>query len=290
MLSGELARRSDELLDEYVSYLIPNKETYVGPKVRIVALCFNILQDTSGIAEIKSSTRRIYNESMESTLDVFQENSEASESQQLQVLDMLAEIGSHVKNHLISATKSARLSVRSRAIDLLVPHLPDNDLFNMDYIFDDRSRETIKTYLLGLMNRDPARTERLLEKEKNFSEKTERAIAEIFPIFLEGREPEGGLALASSFLTKMQRYAAIRDLLNVVIQRLAKHKQTWELITRCACEDEDAEIRLTALELLAESNMNKEKTMRFLAIRSKEDELVSVRFATSKLLRKLRGA
>ncbi len=194
---------------------------------------------------------------------------------------------SYIELTLISATKSARLSVRSRAIDLLVPHLPDNDLFNMDYIFDDRSRETIKTYLLGLMNRDPARTERLLEKEKNFSEKTERAIAEIFPIFLEGREPEGGLALASSFLTKMQRYAAIRDLLNVVIQRLAKHKQTWELITRCACEDEDAEIRLTALELLAESNMNKEKTMRFLAIRSKEVELVSVRFATSKLLRKL---
>ena len=53
---------------------------------------------------------------------------------QLEILEALGQLGAAVKEHLIDATKSGLYAVRRRAIEMLLPHLSDDDLFGLDHI------------------------------------------------------------------------------------------------------------------------------------------------------------
>ena len=90
---------------------------------------------------------------------------------QLEILEALGQLGAAVKEHLIDATKSSLYAVRRRAIEMLLPHLSDDDLFSLDHILTDRSREPIKTFLTALLERDAARTASWLQQQKHFGEK-----------------------------------------------------------------------------------------------------------------------
>jgi hypothetical protein len=154
LLGGEVAKNSDEKLNDYVFYLLQQIGDTIAEQAPVIALCANILSDIKGVAEIKTSTRQLYESSLENTLDAFKPNSGVPATTQLEVLEALAELGSSVKNHLVLATKSSYYPVRSRALDLLVIHLSDDDLFSMRHILDDRSQEPIFVYVSAILERD----------------------------------------------------------------------------------------------------------------------------------------
>jgi hypothetical protein len=175
------------------------------------------------------------------------------------ILEALGQLGAAVKDHLISATKSGHFAARSRAIALLVPHLPDDDLFNMRHIFHDRSQETIKTYLSSLLDRDVLRTQLMLIGEKQLREKPVNAIRRLAKRFFERRVAEDDIAFASNLLAKkMEDYYAWWaedkglkvNMLNLVVQYFPQHEQTWDLITQRARDDQNSAMRRTVLQLL----------------------------------------
>ncbi|MFL6210517.1 MAG: NACHT domain-containing protein [Pyrinomonadaceae bacterium] len=183
LLGGELAKNSDEKLDQYVSYLLDNLGVTIAEQAPVIALCANILQDVKGVADIKVATRQKYLTALRNTLHAFKFGSGVPANTQLEVLNALIPLGASVKEHLVEATKSSHYPVRSKAVSMLVPHLPDDDLFNMDHIILDRSQETITVYLSALFERDSKRAMGLLIKNKNkivTSYKAERAIWKVY--------------------------------------------------------------------------------------------------------------
>lgn len=287
LLGGEWAKRSDEILDEYIAYLLQNQGTTITQQAPIIALCANILNDVSGVAEIKPNTRETYDETLKDTLQTFHEKSRVPAQTQLEILEALGKLGVAVKEHLISATHSGYYPVRSRALEMLIPHLPDDDLFNMRHILHDRSQETIKTYLSSLLERDAPRTRRMLENEIRFKQKVGKAIANLFPRFLERYQAEAGIDLTSSFLRKMGYWwggSVRQELLRVVVQHFPQYEQTWELIAQRACEDDNDWVRSTALELLAEGRKDEKETWELIEQRACEDDDSYVRCTALKLL------
>ncbi|MCP4702004.1 MAG: NACHT domain-containing protein, partial [Gammaproteobacteria bacterium] len=162
LLGGEFAQNSDELLCIYLDRLMSEMGKSITDQAPIIALCANIVRDTQDVANLKPNTRKTYEGALRGTLGVFKPEEKVPGKTQLEVLEALAGLGRAVKAQLISASKSQHYKVRSRAVALLVPHLQDDDLFAMTHIFDDRSKETIKTYLRALLERDEERTKNLL--------------------------------------------------------------------------------------------------------------------------------
>ena len=70
------------------------------------------------------------------------------------ILEALGQLGGAVKCHLIDATKAGVFQVRRRAIEMLLPHLSDDELFGMTHLLEDQSQEPIKTFLEALLDRD----------------------------------------------------------------------------------------------------------------------------------------
>ena len=64
LLGGEWARRSDEILDDYVAYLLEQQGTAITERAPIIALCANVLSDTAGVAEVKPTTRQHYHRAL----------------------------------------------------------------------------------------------------------------------------------------------------------------------------------------------------------------------------------
>ena len=175
LLGGLWAKDSDERLNRYVAWLLDQLGATVGEQAPIVALCTNILSDTADTAAIRPETREVYEKAVKGTLLAFRERSGVPEKTQLEILDALGKLGAAVKDHLIAATRSGRFAVRTRALAMLVHHLSDDDLFGMTHLFDDRSQEPIKTYILSLAERDPARMLETLRKIEGFKEKLDAA-------------------------------------------------------------------------------------------------------------------
>jgi len=90
---------------------------------------------------------------------------------QLEILEALGQLGAAVREHLINATKSGLYTVRRRAIEMLLPHLSDDELFNLDHFLSDRSREPIKTFSIALLERDAERAVAWLQQRKYFERK-----------------------------------------------------------------------------------------------------------------------
>ena len=114
---------------------------------------------------------------VEETLDAFRVGSGVPVKTQLEILEALGHLGASVKQHLIDATKASLFPVRRRAIEMLLPHLSDDELFAMDHIFEDRSKEPIRAYLQALTDRGPGRTRTWLSARSNFPEKALAALS-----------------------------------------------------------------------------------------------------------------
>jgi len=84
---------------------------------------------------------------------------------------------------LIDATKSGLYAVRRRAIEMLLPHLSDDELFSLDHTLSDRSREPIKTFLTALLARDAERAVAWLQQRKRFEYKACEAVGDLIPVF-----------------------------------------------------------------------------------------------------------
>lgn len=190
LLGGEWAKQSDEKLDHYLQWLLDRQGESVIERAPVVALCANIVKDMSGVAELTSETRKMFQNAVEDTLDAFRPTSGVPVLTQLEILEALGQLGSAVKSHLIDATKSGLNQVRSRAIEMLLPHLSDDELFSMDHLLNDRSKEPIKTYLLCLLGRDAQRTAKMLIQQERLSEKTAQGVTEILYEFVQ-KLPEG---------------------------------------------------------------------------------------------------
>jgi energy-coupling factor transporter ATP-binding protein EcfA2 len=181
LLGGELAKSSDEKLDQYINFLLDNLETTIARQAPVIALCANILRDVKSVADIKAETQQKYTEALKHTLQAFQPTSRVPPIVQLEVLQALAPLGAYVKEHLIKATKSAYYQVRSEGLRMLVQHLPDDDLFSMGHIFDDRSQQTIYVYIMALFERDKNRAVKFLANQEEFNYKTAKALTLFLP-------------------------------------------------------------------------------------------------------------
>ncbi len=78
LLGGEWAKRLDEILDAYIAYLLKQQGTTITERAPIIALCANVLSDTSSVAEVKPTTRQYYNSALQDTLQVFRRSLEGS--------------------------------------------------------------------------------------------------------------------------------------------------------------------------------------------------------------------
>jgi hypothetical protein len=183
LLGAEWAKQSDEKLDRYLAWLLEQQGTAITDRAPVVALCANIVKDASGVAELKPQTRQSYRTAIQGTLAAFRPRSRVPDKTQLEILEALGQLGAVVKPHLIDATKSGLYPVRRRAIEILPPHLSDDELFSLDRILSDRSREPIKTFLIALMERDVERAIAWLLQRKYFGEKACEAVGYLIPMF-----------------------------------------------------------------------------------------------------------
>ena len=60
LLGGEWAKQSDEKLDRYLAWLLEQQGATISERAPVIALCANIVKDTSGVAELKPQTRQLY--------------------------------------------------------------------------------------------------------------------------------------------------------------------------------------------------------------------------------------
>jgi hypothetical protein len=154
----------------------------VGAGVReqapVIALVANIVRDTHTVATLRTATCDRYEELLRDTLHAFTAESRVPKQTQLDLLEALGALGASVRHHLMSATGSRLLDVRRRALEMLVPHLSDDDLFSMTHLLADRSKEPVKVYLDALVARDRVRAGRLVLDLSLHGDKTLDALLE----------------------------------------------------------------------------------------------------------------
>jgi hypothetical protein len=289
LLGSEWAKQSDEKLDRYVAWLLDQQGRAIGERAPVIALCANIVKDVTGIAELKPQTRDEFRRAVEGTLDAFRPGSGIPAFTQLEILEALGQLGAAVKPHLIAATKSGLYQVRRRAVEMLLVHLGDDDLFAMGHLLGDRSKEPVKTYLRCLLTRDPKRTEVWLRLQETFPGKATDAFAEVISEFRDALAPEAFRGVVQRFFDKghshsdyfwysfhypmpararlmiaLEDESAIRvaveadpevgvriHALITLVERYASEQETWDLVHARAHKDENFAVRYRAFELLA---------------------------------------
>ncbi|MEM8614246.1 MAG: NACHT domain-containing protein [Cyanobacteria bacterium P01_H01_bin.105] len=179
LLGAQWAKESDEKAERYIAWLLDHRGQTINEQAPVVALCANIVKDISGVAELKPQTRNLFKEAVELTLAAFREASRVNAETQIEILEALGQLGAAVKPHLIDATKARLFQVRRRAIEMLLPYLSDDELFDLGHIFKDRSKKPIKTYLIELINRDSIRAKQVIESEQIIPSKVLEAILEL---------------------------------------------------------------------------------------------------------------
>ena len=301
LLGGEWAKRSDEKFDRYLQWLLDRQGQSVIARAPVVALCANIVKDTGAVAELTPNTRKRFRRAVEDTLDAFRPRSGIEVYTQLEILEALGRLGAAVKPHLINATKSGLNQVRSRAIEMLLPHLSDDELFNMRHLLNDRSKEPIKTYLLCLLSRDSQRIAQWLNQQQHFTEKVTDGFAEIVgnfaqkmpedlfiqsvrAVFVNGSSSGGGYFFGYSWPSRgrlldyitdgaLLRTSATNDrepgvrarALTEIAERQAKDPQSWQLIRESVTNDADMAVRRHALNLVVEWQKNDPQTWQFIS-------------------------
>jgi hypothetical protein len=269
LLGGEWAKQSDAKLDRFLGWLLEQQGEKVADRAPVVALCSNLVKDTSGVAELRLETRQAFRSAVKATLDAFRLGSLVPVATQLEILEALAQLGAAVKSHLIDATMAGLFPVRRRAIQMLLPHLSDDELFALQDILEDRSKEPIKSYLQSLLDRDPARFEAWILTLPRFGEKAAQAILEMpsFPQAFAGRVRQ--LAIEDD------DYDMRRRALWLLAWKWPD-ETTPELLAARAVEDSDEFVRWQALDLLA-GKWPDETTRQLLAAQAVEDSHQFVR-------------
>jgi hypothetical protein len=253
LLGGEWAKQSDEKLDRYLSWLLEQQGRTITARAPVVALCANIVKDASGVAELKPPTRQSYRAAVEGTLAAFRPGSRVSDKTQLEILEALGQLGAAVKPHLIDATKSGLYAVRRRAIEMLLPHLSDDELFSLDHILEDRSREPIKTFLIALLERDAERALAWLLQRNHFGRKALEAVGDVIPVFAAHPASNVLFDFVNHVFRRSDDSWARYDFLYVMADRFRDDVLTWRLLHEVATNDPSPGIRGLAVELLSRS-------------------------------------
>lgn len=308
LLGGEWAKQSDEKLDRYLQWLLDRQGESIAERAPLVALCANIVKDTSGVAELTPETRRRFERAVKDTLDAFRPKSGVPVLTQLEILEALGQLGAAVKSHLIDATKSGLNQVRSRAIEILLPHLSDEELFGMGHLLNDRSKEPIKTYLRCMLSRNPQRTADWLNQQKRFSEKATDGFTEILgefaqklpanilnetvrSVFTRGASYyRWELASRNKLLDYLQdealllttatkdREAGVRiHSLKKIVARQKGNLQTWQIVRESSTKDTSYLVRMYALELLAKEQKDDPQTWQLIREAATTEKEIYVR-------------
>ena len=270
LLGGELAKSSDEKLDQYIDFLLDNLGETIAKQAPVIALCANVLRDVKSVADIKALTKQKYTEALKGTLQAFQPTSRVPAVIQLEVLQALAPLGSNVKEHLIEATKSAHYQVRSEGLSMLVQYLPDDDLFSMEHILDDRSQQTIYVYIEALFKRDKNRAVKFLADQEEFNYKTAKALTLFLP-YCRNYRRLGEILSANNidsdqFLLIIKKWLKAITNLDLIITGIEYSLQFFlddELskAVRLWIEDDDKSFRSKILYLLALNSFSLEQSM-----------------------------
>nr|WP_226895528.1 NACHT domain-containing protein [Luteolibacter marinus] len=267
LLGSQWAKESDEKADTYVSWLLERRGFTINEQAPLVALCANIVRDIKGVAEIRPKTRNLFQTVLKDTLDAFEPASGVPAKTQVEILEALGQLGSAVKSHLIDATKASLFQVRRRAIEMLLPHLADNDLFSLEHILCDRSQEPVCKYVEALIERDGPRALDFFSKSKwsggKFYEGSllacERSKADVVRPFLTR------IAVDSPF-------GWIRIRAMVILARRWEDCVTREFLVRRSNEDEDDFVRSRALYALADRDEWADGNMRELLVQCSVDD------------------
>ncbi len=271
LLGAQWAIGSDDKADRYVAWLLSQRGTSIADQAPVVALCANVVKDISGVTEMQQDTRKAFSEAVEATLDAFDKGSGVPAKTQLEIVEALGELGAAVKSHLIDATKASVFPVRCRAIEMLMPHLSDDELFALEHIFRDRSKEPIKLYLAALIDRDQSRAERFFEtiQPQDYYNKIPEAVLEL---------PQSMQCTASS----ITRSALVKRATNhywyedrvAAVRRLAEmlpDETTRELLAGLVVDTRYKDVRSVALQTLVEKWPD-ETTRELLAQRAVQDD------------------
>jgi NACHT domain len=288
LLAGQWAKQSDEKLDKYLAWLLKQQGASIAERAPIIALCANIVKDTAGIAELTPETRKIFRAGVEGTLDAFQPASGIPVFTQLEILEALGQLGAAVKTHLITASKSGRYQVRRRAVEMLLPHLLDDELFEMHHLLEDRSKEPIKTYLLYLIARDTSRTASWLQKRTIFSQRATEGFSEIVHFFEQKMTPsEFQTVLLSVFNKGNSYYLWNGTIYNNYLPsraRLVYYIKDTDVIRSLITDDREPAVRAMATNHLVKRQPNDTELLSLLSKRMSEDDNFWVRLYSLKHL------
>lgn len=205
---------------------------------------------------------------------------------------------------------------------MLLPHLSDDDLFAMEHILKDRSKEPIKTYVRSLFDRDVDRTSDLLSAARPFDAKAKEAFGDLASLIVKSIPMTLAIDLMGSSLKEKRISSSpisdfiaidslkiianmygtideVRQLYNDVvnnskspfIEALAIRliAETWQdettrkLINEKAVQDGHPSPRGAALNVLAKSWPDK-TTRELITERSIQDKNIYIRRAAIKLL------
>jgi hypothetical protein len=220
----------------------------------VIALCANILRDVKAVADIKAETQEKIEEALKGTLHAFRPDSRVPAKTQLEVLDALAPLGASVKEHLIEATKSGHFPVRSEALNMLVPHLPDDDLFDMEHVLGDRSQEPIVVYLLALFERDTRRAIRFLKGTVFSNLKVMKGI--LFALLKYQEELERDDIIELGRKLKALSYSDLFWMIWTWNDTYGKHSEFARCLNLWATTPDDHELRSLAFNCLVRQSLS----------------------------------
>jgi hypothetical protein len=190
-----------------------------------------------------------------------------------------------VKEHLIDATKSGLYAVRRRAIEMLLPHLSDDDLFGLDHILADRSREPIKTFLSALLERDATRTASWLQQQKHFGEKATGGVTSLAPLFATHFASNVLFEVMTTVFQRGRGRSRVRsELLSQLVRWVKDDVQVWQFIREVALKDIVSDVRSTSLGLLANGQKDDPTTWHLIREAALKDTMSDVRSASLRLL------
>lgn len=251
LLGAELSRQSDEKIDLYINWLLNEQGRSIPTWTPVVALCANIARDTSGVASLKPQTQELLQWAVEETLAAFREGSGIPVVTQLEILEALGQLGAAVKPQLVDAAGAGNVQVRRRAIEMLLRHLPEGEVFSLEYFREARS-ETIKDYLAALIALDPARTVGMLLGVKPYSGKLLEVIVDSRDV-LQRVVPADQLCTLLITLGKAAVetwFPGAVDLISQLADMFPANDAVWETIRRAAVQAENSGMRRAAVEAL----------------------------------------
>lgn len=271
LLGGEWAKRSDDLLDRYICFLLNSRGQTIQQQAPIVALCSNILNDSTGIAEVKTSTQENYEQALKSTLLAFKKEAKIPETNQLEILEALSKFGLQVKGFILKATDSSHTSVRTRALELLIHYSSVEELFEIQQVLDDPSEQPVNIYLDVLLAHDLNRTTKMLLEKREPSSKLKTVLVEKIGLFAKYEPPEEVINLFHNTLLEVAPKQIECLFLDSLVEHFGKNKETWTTLYNVAENASNGYVRAAAIAILASHRSDDDKTWKLISRIAKND-------------------